>query len=155
MGFLRLERSGRSVHKRLNQQGYHLLEITLGIALLSIVLLAFAGFFLQAKIFNSDNEERGSAAQLSQEILHIVKKSPYSTDLTIKDWNLLYGSAFSSSERFYIEVGEKRYYPDVKIMRAESFNDNLPDDLNLVVVSIQEKEADAYKTVYETFGYKE
>lgn len=143
------------MHTRLNQQGYYLLEITLGIALLSIVLLSFAGFFLQAKIFNSDNEERSSAAQLSQEILHIVKKSPYNTDLTIEDWNQLYGTHFSSNERFYIKVGEKRYYPDVKIMRAESFNDNLPDDLNLVVVSIQEKRTDTYKNVYETFGYKE
>lgn len=141
--------------KRLNQQGYHLLEVTLGVALLSIVLISFAGFFLQAKIFNSDNESRSSAAQLSQEILHIIKKSPYTTDLTIDDWNHLYGEDFASNERFFLEVGEKKYYPDVKILPADGFNHNLPKDLLIVVVSIQEKSKDAYKDVYETFGYKE
>jgi hypothetical protein len=150
-----LRKKERPMDKRLNQKGFHLLEVTLGVALLSIVLLSFTGFFLQAKIFNSDNERRSSAAQLSQEILHIIKKSPYMTDLTVEDWNQLYGTDFASDERFYLEVGEKRYYPVVKIMYADSYNENLPKDLNLVVVSIQEKSKETYKNVYETFGYKE
>lgn len=141
--------------KRLNQEGYHLLEVTLGVALLSVVLLSFTGFFLQAKIFNSDNESRSSAAQLSQEILHIIKKSPYTADLTVDEWNQLYGTDFASNERFFLEVGEKKYYPVVQIMHADSFNTNLPMDLNLVIVSIQEKSKDTYENVYETFGYKE
>jgi hypothetical protein len=141
--------------KRLNQRGYHLLEVTLGVALLSIVLLSFAGFFLQAKIFNSDNESRSSAVQLSQEILHIIKKSPYTADLTVEDWNQLYGTDFASNERFFLEVGEKKYFPVVNIVPADSFNTILSVDLNLVVVSIQEKSGDTFKNVYETYGYKE
>lgn len=150
-----LRKKERPMAKRINQQGYHLLEVTLGVALLSIVLLSFAGFFIQAKMFNSDNESRSAAAQLSQEILHIIKKSPYTADVTVEEWNQLYGTSFASSERFFLTVGEKEYYPVVVIKQANSFHNNLPMDLNLIVVSIQEKRNDTYKNVYETYGYKE
>lgn len=146
-----------------NEKGHQLLEIILSLSLLSIVLLVFFGFFFQAKIFTVNNQNTGSASQLSQEILEKVRTSTIPSGLgannylTIDQWSLLEDTTITGE--YSIKVDNQMYYPKVKIKQASTeiihtTTQNALDKLDLIIVEIWVKRNGELLKINETYGYK-
>lgn len=135
-----------------NEKGYQLLEIVLSLSLLSIVLLVFFGFFIHSKSFTMFNQNKSSAAQLSQEIVEKVKASSYQTDISLADWNQLYDTNIQGE--FYIKVNNQKYYPVAKIRQARLQNSSFPSQLSYIQIEIWVDEKGKRVEKYETYGFK-
>jgi prepilin-type N-terminal cleavage/methylation domain-containing protein len=136
------------------QEGFTLLEVILSLSLLSIVLLVFIGFFIQANTFSAKSEEKMSASQLSQEVLEKVKSSSFLSTLNKDNWITLYpdpniGKVDSNGE-FYLQVNNQTFYPKATIETKTS----LSSQLKFIKIEISVKEKGAKVKKYETYGFK-
>lgn len=137
-----------------SQKGFSLLEVIVSIAILSIILLSFFSFFIQAATFSSKTKDTFDAGQYSQELLHYAQTGNYNNDLTTQDLNDIYNTNQTSNKPYEIKINNQTYYPMVSIKPANSQTSLNSAKALLVTVTIETERDGVRKELFKTYGYK-
>jgi prepilin-type N-terminal cleavage/methylation domain-containing protein len=137
-----------------SQEGFSLLEVIVSISLLSIILLSFFSFFIQAANFTSKNKDVFDAGQYSQELLEYAQAGDYTETLTTADLNEIYTTTLDTTKPYFIIINNRTYFPKVIIETAKTKNTFITAQTLIVTVIIEIENGGQRKEIFKTYGYK-
>lgn len=139
----------------MNEKGAHLVEIVAAIVLISIILISFVSIFIQSRQFEKRNEEKYTAIQLSEEILHLLETNDVDETQPNILWETLLKEHFGENGNAdFIEVNHKKYYPHVTIKNSKETNVLLEEQQSIITISIDTEVNGQRKEVVKNYGIK-
>lgn len=90
-----------------NEQGFTLIEILASVVILSIVLITFFGFYFQASLFSTKNDQKYTSHTLSQKVINLTQEKVTKDVLLdrgiIDSTFTVINGTFSTDDETYIE----------------------------------------------------